>query len=116
MDGEVVAMHMKIISRRRILPIALAAALALTAAACGGSSGSGGGGSSSTPTTSGGGGGGGSTPIDVTLKDFSIAVAKSGSIAPGTYTFHVVNDGPSSHNLTVNGPGVANKATSTFGP
>jgi plastocyanin len=115
MDGEVVAMHMKILSRHRILPIALAAVLALTAAACGSSSGGGGGASSSTPTTSGGGGGGG-TPIDVTLKDFSIAVAKSGSIPPGTYTFHVSNDGPSSHNLTVNGPGVANKATSTFAP
>ncbi|HEX5196982.1 MAG TPA: hypothetical protein VFW26_07245, partial [Gaiellales bacterium] len=52
--------------------------------------------------------------IDVALKDFSIAVASTGSLAPGTYTFHVTNNGPSSHNLTVTGPGVSDKATPTF--
>ena len=41
-------------------------------------------------------------------------VASTGSLAPGTYTFHVTNNGPSSHNLTINGPGVSDKATPTF--
>ena len=35
-------------------------------------------------------------------------------MTPGTYTFHVTNQGPSAHNLTVNGPGVNQQGTSTF--
>src|SRR6476646_83541 len=89
------------------LTLALVGAVTLAASACGSSS------SSSTDTQAAGGGGGG-TPIDVTLKDFSIAVASTGSLAPGTYTLHVTNNGPSSHNLTINGPGVSDKATPTF--
>ncbi|HEX3331434.1 MAG TPA: cupredoxin domain-containing protein [Gaiellales bacterium] len=100
---------------------AAAAALTLALAACGSAS------SSSTPstTTAAGGGGGGttSTPvaasgkkIDVTEKDFSITVAGGATVKPGTYTFVVVNKGPSSHNLTIDGPGVAGKATPTSGP
>ena len=96
-------------SPHRILLLAiLAAALTLGATACGGgSSGGGGGGSSS----AGGGGGGGGTPISASEKDFSITLAKT-TVSPGTYTFHVVNNGPSSHDLTINGPGVANQKTS----
>ena len=98
---------------RTALILALVGAVTLAASACGSSSSAG---SSSTVTAAAGGGGG--TPsgktIDVTLKDFSIAVASTGSLAPGTYTFHVTNNGPSSHNLTVNGPGVSDKATPTF--
>jgi len=98
---------------RSALIVALAGALTIAASACGSSSSAG---SSSTVTAAAGGGGG--TPsgktIDVTLKDFSIAVPSTGSLAPGTYTFHVTNNGPSSHNLTVNGPGVSDKATPTF--
>src|SRR5689334_23570565 len=56
---------------------------------------------------------GGST-VDVTLKDFSITVTGGSKLAPGTYTFHVTNQGPSAHNLTVNGPGVSDQATPTF--
>ncbi|HKV67837.1 MAG TPA: cupredoxin domain-containing protein [Gaiellales bacterium] len=100
---------------------AAAAALTLALAACGSAS------SSSTPstTTAAGGGGGGttSTPvavsgkkIDVTEKDFSITVAGGATVKPGTYTFVVVNKGPTSHNLTIDGPGVAGKATPTSGP
>jgi len=102
---------------------AAAAALTLALAACGSGS------SSSTPSTStaaaGGGGGGSSTStpvaasgkkIDVTEKDFSITVAGGSTVKPGTYTFVVTNKGPSSHNLTINGPGVANAATPTFAP
>jgi uncharacterized cupredoxin-like copper-binding protein len=82
-----------------------AAALILVLAACGGG---GGGGSSSAPASSG-------KKIDVTLKDFSITVAGGSSVQAGTYTFVVTNQGPSDHNLTVNGPGVSNQATPTFG-
>jgi plastocyanin len=97
---------MKSISPLRIVLLAiLVAALALGATACGGGSSGGGGGSSS-----GGGGGGGGTPINATEKDFSITLAKT-TVSPGTYTFHVVNNGPSSHDFTINGPGVANKKT-----
>jgi len=97
---------MKSTSRPRILLLAiLAASLALGAAACGGGSSGGGGGSSSS-----GGGGGGGAPVNVTEKDFSITLAKT-TVSPGTYTFHVVNNGPSAHDFTINGPGVANKKT-----
>jgi plastocyanin len=85
-------------------------AVMLGAAACGGGSGS-------SSSASGGGGAAGSngTPVDVTLKDYSISVGGGGSLSPGTYTFHVTNDGPSAHNLTVDGPGVEDQATPTFG-
>jgi plastocyanin len=96
---------------RTALILALVGAVTLAASACGSSSG---GGSSATTGTEAAGGGGSGTPIDVTLKDYSIDVASTGSLAPGTYTFHVTNNGPSSHNLTVDGPGVSDKATSTF--
>lgn len=49
-------------------------------------------------------------PVNATEKDFSITLAKS-HLSPGTYTFHVVNNGPSAHDFTINGPGVANKKT-----
>ena len=99
---------------RTALTLALVGAVTLAASACGSSSA---GSSSTTVTQAAGGGGGGAASgktIDVTLKDFSIAVASTGSLAPGTYTFHVTNNGPSSHNLTINGPGVSDKATPTF--
>jgi uncharacterized cupredoxin-like copper-binding protein len=101
---------------------AAAAALTLVLAACGSGSSSG----SSPSTAAAGGGGGGSQPstsvavsgkkIDVTEKDFSITVAGGSTVKAGTYTFVVTNKGPSSHNLTINGPGVADKATPTFAP
>lgn len=104
---------------RTALILALVGAVTLAASACGSSSSSSSSaGSSSTTITEAAGGGGGAAAsgktIDVTLKDFSIDVASTGSLAPGTYTFHVTNNGPSSHNLTINGPGVSDKATPTF--
>ncbi len=54
------------------------------------------------------------TTVDVTLKNFSITLSGGDSLAPGTYTFHVTNNGPLSHNLTINGPGVSDQATPTF--
>jgi len=101
---------------------AAAAALTLALAACGSASSSG---TSSAPTAAAGGGGGGTTSgpvvvsgkkIDVTEKDFSITVAGGSTVKPGTYTFVVVNKGPSSHDLAINGPGVADKATPISGP
>jgi plastocyanin len=90
---------------RSLRVAAAAAALVVVLAACGGGSG---GGSSSPPASPG-------KKIDVTLKDFSITVAGGSTVQPGTYTFVVTNQGPSDHNLTVNGPGVSNQATPTFG-
>ena len=98
---------------RTALILALVGAVTLAASACGSSSSGASNSSPSTTVTPAAAGGGGST-IDVTLKDFAIDVSSTGSLAPGTYTFHVTNNGPSSHNLTINGPGVSDKATSTF--
>jgi plastocyanin len=101
---------------RTVALIAVTGAVALGATACGSSSGSGssatstpaaGGGSSSQPT---------GTPINVSLKNYSITVASSGSLAPGVYTFMVTNQGPLSHDLTVNGPGVSKMGTPIFSP
>src|SRR5919204_1272389 len=90
------------------------AALSLALAACGGGSSGG----TSTPAggggTGSGGGGGGGTPVNVTEKDFSITIAGGTTLAPGTYTFNVTNEGPSAHNLTIEGPGVEDEATPTF--
>jgi uncharacterized cupredoxin-like copper-binding protein len=90
----------------RSLRVATAvAALIVVLAACGGGSGGG----SSSPAASSG------KKIDVTLKDFSITLAGGSTVQPGTYTFVVTNQGPSDHNLTVDGSGVSDQATPTFG-
>lgn len=99
-------------------PFRLAAAVAaftFALAACGGGSSSG----TSTPTPASGGGSssggaGNGTPVDVTLADFSIDVAGGTNLKPGTYTFTVTNNGPSAHNLTIEGPGLNEPATPTF--
>ncbi len=78
-------------------------ALSLALAACGGGSS---GGTSS--------GGGSATPVNVTLADFSISIAGGTTLTPGTYTFSVSNTGQTGHNLTIEGPGVDNRATPTF--
>jgi uncharacterized cupredoxin-like copper-binding protein len=103
---------MKLHAHHRILAIAaLTAVVALGATACGSGSSS----STSTPAAGGSSGGsGGGTPVDVTLKDFSIAVSGGTTLAAGTYTFHVSNSGPASHNLTIDGPGVSDATTGTF--
>ncbi|HEY0387651.1 MAG TPA: plastocyanin/azurin family copper-binding protein [Gaiellales bacterium] len=97
---------------RSVTLVLLVGALALGAAACGG--GSSGGGTTTTPATGGSSAATG-TPVNVTLKDFSVTVDQSGNLTPGTYTFHVTNEGPSAHNLTVDGPDVEDEATPTFG-
>jgi len=90
------------------------AALTLSLAACGGGSSS----SNSTAATPAGGSsnisGGTGTPVNVTLADFSIDVSGGTKLGSGTYTFNVTNNGPTGHNLTIEGPGVDNQATPTF--
>jgi plastocyanin len=99
---------------RTVALIALTGAVVLGATACGSKSG---GGSSTTNTPAAGGTSQASgTPINVTLKNYSITVASSGSLAPGVYTFKVTNQGPLSHDLTVNGPGVSKMGTPIFSP
>ncbi|MDX6546648.1 MAG: hypothetical protein QOG33_198 [Gaiellales bacterium] len=92
---------------------ALVAMVALGATACG----SGSSGSSSTPAAAGGNSNTGATNgtlVNVSLKEYSITVSGSMTLAAGTYTFHVTNAGTMGHNLTVNGPGVSNQTTGTF--
>jgi plastocyanin len=61
-------------------------------------------GSAAAPTTapaaSAASGSGASTTINATEKDFAIALDKS-SVPTGTVTFHIKNDGPSPHNITI---------------
>ena len=102
---------------RTLALVVVPAALVLVAAACGGSSSNSSSSSPADPTAAGGTNSmasGGGTTVDVALKDFSISVSGGGSMSPGTYTFHVTNDGPSDHNLTIAGPGVSDAATPTF--
>jgi uncharacterized cupredoxin-like copper-binding protein len=107
---------MKPHAHHRILAAtALLAAAALGATACGSGSSS----SSSTPAAAGGNSTGDTgaaqgTPVNVTLKDYSITVSGGTALQPGTYTFHVSNSGPTSHNLTIDGPGVEDETTGTF--
>jgi plastocyanin len=98
-------------------------ALSLALAACGGGSSSTStsttndtGASTPTAQTGGGSTGGGSTatPVNVALADFSISIAGGTTLAPGAYTFTVSNTGQTGHNLTIEGPGVNEAATSTF--
>jgi uncharacterized cupredoxin-like copper-binding protein len=56
--------------------------------------------------------------VNVVEKEFSITMPKA-AMVPGTYTFQVSNQGTISHNLhnlTVSGPGVATKGSSTISP
>jgi plastocyanin len=46
---------------------------------------------------------GGGTVVDVALRDFTIEPAAI-SLDPGSYTFHVVNEGETVHALEVEGP------------
>jgi len=55
--------------------------------------------------------------IPVALSEWKIVLpANDKTLAPGEYDFFVTNDGTVPHNLTINGPGVANKATSDLAP
>lgn len=96
------------------------AALALTAgillSAC---SGSGGDQPTATnPTSAGSTAGTSSTSTDVTTvtaveKEYSITLSES-KFSPGAYTFRVENQGSSTHDLTIKGPGVDGQASPTL--
>jgi uncharacterized cupredoxin-like copper-binding protein len=70
----------------------------------------------SAPAASAGGSSGSSpaTAVTVTEKEFSIQLP-SNTFTAGTYTFTVHNAGQFPHNLTVDGPGVDDKASPTVG-
>ena len=53
------------------------------------------------------------TTLTATEKDFSIALS-SDSVAPGTYTFAVENDGKATHSLSIKGPGGVDETTDTL--
>jgi plastocyanin len=57
---------------------------------------------------------GGRRSVKVTEVDFKIKLPQR-TFSPGGYEFDLTNDGPSPHNLTINGPGVSNAATPTIG-
>lgn len=57
---------------------------------------------------------GGGTDVDVVLGEFTIEPATI-SLDPGTYTFHVVNEGAAVHALEVEGP-TGEVETSELGP
>ena len=101
--------HVSTTAGARVLTVALAA---LLLGACG---------SSSTPsttpaagstTTAGSAPAAAGTKVDVTEKDFSIALSQT-TFAPGTYTFSVKNDGSFPHNLVIEGPGVDKQKSAT---
>jgi plastocyanin len=96
---------------RTALTLALVGAVTLAASACGSSSGAG---SSTTTITEAAGAAGAAPRHDDRrhVKDLDQRRLDR-QPRPGTYTFHVTNNGPS-HNLTINGPGVSDKATPTF--
>jgi uncharacterized cupredoxin-like copper-binding protein len=75
----------------------------LLAAGCSSSSKNNGGGGASTSAPAG-------TPVNVTEKEYSIALATN-TFTAGTYTFTVQNQGQFTHNLTIEGPGVDKAAT-----
>jgi uncharacterized cupredoxin-like copper-binding protein len=102
---------MKATTRAASYQVCVMTAFALALAGCGGSSGGGSTSSSATHT---------SAPavgrvVNVVEKEFSITMPKA-TMNPGTYTFQVSNQGTVSHNLTVTGPGVGTKGSSTISP
>jgi hypothetical protein len=54
-------------------------------------------------------------PIAVSETEYSIALSPTPVVA-GTYTFTVTNDGGSSHNLFISGPGIELTETPTIAP
>src|SRR5919197_2621348 len=54
---------------------------------------------------------GGAKTVKVTEKEFSIALAGGGKLAPGKYTFAVDNTGKIQHDLTIEGAGIKETKT-----
>lgn len=76
----------------------------LAATACGGGDAAGTGGASAT-----------GTPVAVSERDFSIELPHD-SLAPGTYTFDVTNEGTLPHDLAIAGPGLGQEISDTIAP
>jgi plastocyanin len=91
--------------------VSVMAVFALALAGCGGSSD----GRSTSPSAAQTGAPAVGKVVNVIEKEFSITLPKA-AMVPGTYTFQVNNQGAISHNLTVSGPGVATKGSSTISP
>jgi uncharacterized cupredoxin-like copper-binding protein len=89
----------------RLAPGLVAVAALLAMAGCGGGSTSS---APSTATTSG-------SSVAVTESEYSITLP-SNTMKVGSYTFKVTNKGQFAHNLTIDGPGVKDKATPTLSP
>jgi uncharacterized cupredoxin-like copper-binding protein len=83
----------------------LAVAALVAMAGCGGGATSS---APSTATTSG-------SSVAVTESEYSITLP-SNTMKVGSYTFKVTNNGQFAHNLTIDGPGVKDKATPTLSP
>lgn len=99
-------------ARARLRGVAAAGGLALLLAGCGGSStakvanaGSSAAAPSSPMAPAG-------TKVTVTETEFKIALPQM-SFTPGTYTFMVVDKGHATHALTIDGPGLSDRSSST---
>jgi uncharacterized cupredoxin-like copper-binding protein len=89
----------------RFAPGLVAVAALVVMAGCGGGS------TTSTPSTAPASG----SSVAVTESEFSITLP-SNTMKVGSYTFTVNNKGQFAHNLTIDGPGVKDKATPTLSP
>lgn len=89
----------------RLAPGLVAVAALVVMAGCGGGS------TTSTPSTAPASG----SSVAVTESEFSITLP-SNTMKVGSYTFTVTNKGQFAHNLTIDGPGVKDKATPTLSP
>jgi len=89
----------------RFAPGLVAVAALVVMAGCGGGS------TTSTPSTAPASG----SSVAVTEAELSITLP-SNTMKVGSYTFTVNNKGQFAHNLTIDGPGVKDKATPTLSP
>jgi uncharacterized cupredoxin-like copper-binding protein len=89
----------------RLAPGLVAVAALIAMAGCGGGS------TTSAPSTAPASG----SSVAVTESEFSITLP-SNTMKVGSYTFTVTNKGQFAHNLTIDGPGVKDKATPTLSP
>ena len=89
----------------RLAPGLVAVAALIAMAGCGGGS------TTSAPSTAPASG----SSVAVTESEFSITLP-SNTMKVGSYTFTVNNKGQFAHNLTIDGPGVKDKATPTLSP
>ena len=89
----------------RLAPGLVAVAALVVMAGCGGGS------TTSAPSTAPASG----SSVAVTESEYSITLP-SNTMKVGSYTFKVTNKGQFAHNLTIDGPGVKDKATPTLSP